>query len=155
MSFSFCVTFSLPSPIDLESPPPCQCAGQLGVKAEPREGSLNPYRLWVASQRRIPTFSDATQARRAFEPSSTEARELHHAGGLRPRGGMGMSMMKHRLPRRSVTHPIMPFPTSTESKMSSSVELTNSHCDLSPNVKTIRGDGEDAASNSADEEFPP
>ena len=42
-SSSFCVTFSLPSPIDLESPPPCQCAGQPGVKTSKREGSLNSY----------------------------------------------------------------------------------------------------------------
>ena len=48
------------------------------------------------------------------------------------------------------------FPTSTENKMPSSVELTkNSHCGLSPNMKTVWGDGEDAASNSAEEEFPP
>ena len=49
-----------------------------------------------------------------------------------------------------------PFPTSTESKMSFSVELTkNSHCDLSPNVKAVWGNGEDAASKSVDEESPP
>ena len=36
---------SLPSPIDLESPPPCQCDGLPGVKAEPGGDSSNSHRL--------------------------------------------------------------------------------------------------------------